>query len=222
MHEDNCAVYVHVNLINGKRYFGITTQKLNRRWQNGYGYYRNAHFMNAIKKYGWDNFGHYILYRDIPIKIAKNIEELLIREYMSYDPRFGYNKTMGGELEIPTEETRRKLSKNNPAKRPEVAAKISEGRKEYFKNHPEAREALIGHEVSKETRDAISKAMSKAVEALDPESGRRVLFFKSAMDAERAGFDEGHISKCCNGKRKTHRGYCWAFVKGGDKDDGDN
>lgn len=123
MSENNCAVYVHVNLINGKKYFGITIQEPERRWKNGCGYSSNAHFMNAINKYGWNNFAHYVLYRNIPIKIAKNIEEMLIREHMSYNPRFGYNNTMGGELEIPTEEARKKMSQNNPMKRPEVAAK---------------------------------------------------------------------------------------------------
>lgn len=123
MCEDSCAVYVHVNLINGKKYFGITIQEPEKRWKNGYGYSNNAHFTNAINKYGWDGFAHHVLYRNIPIKIAKNIEEMLINEQMSYDPRFGYNKTMGGELEIPSEETRRKMSannriKNNPERNP--------------------------------------------------------------------------------------------------------
>ena len=208
MSENNRAsVYVHINLINGKKYFGITTQELERRWQNGNGYYRNTHFMSAIKKYGWDNFGHFVLYRYIPIKIARNIEELLIKSHMSYDPRFGYNKTMGGELEIPTEETRRKLSKNNPAKRPEVAAKMSDAKK--GENNPMKRPEVVAK-------------IRKPVEAVDPESGQRALYFKSTTDAERAGFDQGHVSACCNGKRKTHYGYYWRFIEEVSDNDSDN
>lgn len=205
MSENNCAVYVHVNLINGKKYFGITTREPEKRWKNGNGYHGNAHFMNAIKKYGWENFAHYVLFKNIPVAIAKNIEEFLIQEHFSYDPRFGYNKTRGGEHEIPSEETRRKMSeahKGNVLGEETRKAK-SKAMKEYYKNHPE-------------TRKAKSKALSKSVEALDPETGHRVFCFDSTISAERAGlgFDCAHISKCCNRKPgfKTHKGYIWRWV----------
>jgi len=94
---------------------------------------------------------------------------------------------------------------NNPMKRPEVAAKISVGMKEYLKKHPEKH-----------------PNPPKPVEAIDPESGQRALYFKSMMGAGRAGFNQGHISDCCNGKQKTHHGYIWRFVEGGENDDGDN
>lgn len=196
MSENNCAVYVHVNLINGKKYVGITTMNPpEKRWQNGYGYYRNAHFTNAIKKYGWNNFAHFVLYENIPIKIAKNIEEILIQEHFTHDPRFGYNKTMGGELEIPTEEARQKMSEakkcNNPMKRPEVVAKMVAKR-------------------------------SKPVVAINAKTGLPSLYFVSAASARRLGFNHRHIGDCCLGKRKTHKGYIWRYVEGGDNDDGDN
>ena len=35
----------------------------------------------------------------------------------------------------------------------------------------------------------------------------------STTEAERqSGFDNGNVSKCCNGKRKTHKGWCWMFL----------
>lgn len=37
--------------------------------------------------------------------------------------------------------------------------------------------------------------------------------WKSASECERVkGFDHRKISRCCNGKAKTHRGYRWSFV----------
>lgn len=204
MSENNRAsVYVHINLVNGKKYFGITTQNPpEKRWQNGNGYYNNAHFMNAVKKYKWENFAHLILFRDIPIKIAKNIEEMLIDEHMSYNPRFGYNKTYGGELEIPTEEARQKMS---------------EAKKELYTKHPE-KNPMKRPEVAAKN----AAARSKPVEAVDPESGQMAFCFRSTMDAGRAGFDYSNIAKCCNGKRKTHCGLIWRYVEEVNNDDSDN
>lgn len=44
--------------------------------------------------------------------------------------------------------------------------------------------------------------------------GDEILYFESAMDAEKMGFNHRHISNCCNGKYgyKTHKGYEWRFA----------
>jgi len=45
------CIYVHTNLINNKKYVGITSQTIpERRWQNGEGYKHNSYFYTAIKK----------------------------------------------------------------------------------------------------------------------------------------------------------------------------
>lgn len=46
---------MHRNMINDKKYIGITSRNVDLRWQNGLGY-KNTHFGNAIKKYGWGKF----------------------------------------------------------------------------------------------------------------------------------------------------------------------
>lgn len=212
MSENNCAVYVHVNLINGKKYFGITIQEPEKRWKNGSGYSNNAHFTNAINKYGWENFAHFILYKDIPIKIAKNIEEMLIKEHMSYDPRLGYNRTYGGELEKHTKETRRKMSKSH------------KGLKQSEEARKKISDAMKGREISEEWRQKISDAQPnrRSVEAIDHKTGERVYYFESTMSAERSGFNRADIRECCNGKRKTHKGYVWRYAKEVNDDDSDN
>lgn len=51
----NYKVYIHTNIINGKIYVGITKQRPERRWKNGWGYYDKtgrAYFWKAIQKYG--------------------------------------------------------------------------------------------------------------------------------------------------------------------------
>ena len=36
--------------------------------------------------------------------------------------------------------------------------------------------------------------------------------FPSTKEAGRNGFNNRHISECCIGKRKTHRGYEWRYI----------
>ena len=59
------TVYQHKNKINGKNYFGITSKNPEERWKKGEGYKSSPHFYLAIKKYGWDNFEHNILFEGL-------------------------------------------------------------------------------------------------------------------------------------------------------------
>ena len=56
-------VYKHTNKINGKGYIGLTQfSSANIRWQNGKGYKKQKYFYATIKKDGWENFVHKILF----------------------------------------------------------------------------------------------------------------------------------------------------------------
>ena len=57
----------------------------------------------------------------------------------------------------------------------------------------------------------LSYKNSKAVAAFD-KNGEMVYKFKSALEAEFLGYNSTHISSCCNGKRKTHKGLIWKFI----------
>lgn len=110
-------VYKHTNLINGKIYIGITSKTPEERWKNGSGYMGNKHFYSAIQKYGWNNFEHEVLYRDLTDTEAYSLEKELIAKYNSNNSNFGYNYSSGGEfvhLGVKhSEETRRKMSENH-------------------------------------------------------------------------------------------------------------
>lgn len=90
-------VYKHTNLINNKVYIGITQQKAEKRWDRGHGYKRQPHFRDAIKKYGWDNFKHEILYDNLSKEEAIEKEIELIAKYKSNNREYGYNISKGGE-----------------------------------------------------------------------------------------------------------------------------
>ena len=97
-------VYEHVNLFNNKRYIGITSQIPEVRWQRGGGYRENTIFFRAIKKYGWDNFEHNILYEGLSNREALEIESTLIKKYkslgVSYNISDGYEE-LGISKRIP-------------------------------------------------------------------------------------------------------------------------
>lgn len=92
------SVYIHVNKINNKKYVGITSRQPEIRWRkNGEGYKSSPYFYNAIKKYGWDNFDHVILFTELDELSAKNKEKELIKYHCTKDREFGYNCTDGGD-----------------------------------------------------------------------------------------------------------------------------
>lgn len=140
------CVYKHTSP-HGKVYIGITCEPVSKRWgKNGSGYRGHKHFESAINKYGWDNFKHEVLYENLSIDEASAKEIELIAYYNASDPCFGYNKTLGGEISIPSEETRKKLSESTTRlwKTPEYRNKVCK--------------ALMGHEFSEETCRKISES----------------------------------------------------------------
>ena len=152
MEERKFVVYKHTSP-NGKVYIGITSQKLNRRFRDGKGYYNNKHFYNAIKKYGWDNFSHEVLFDNLTEEEAKLMEQFYIALYDSF--KNGYNRTLGGEGLLgytPTEETRIKLRNANIGKKP--SPETIEKRIESLKNAWKDPNSLFN---SKEFRDKMSK-----------------------------------------------------------------
>lgn len=96
MIDDNYSVYMHINKINQKKYIGITKNKPEERWLNGYGYKKQA-FYNAIQKYGWDNFEHVILFDGLSQSEACQKEIDLISYYKTNNKLYGYNISSGGE-----------------------------------------------------------------------------------------------------------------------------
>lgn len=89
-------VYKHTTP-SGKSYIGVSaSDDANIRWRNGAGYYNNRPFYNAIKKYGWDNITHEIIFSGISIDEAYAHEIELIAKFKTNNPIFGYNISEGG------------------------------------------------------------------------------------------------------------------------------
>lgn len=103
------VIYLVINNTNNKVCVGQTTRGFSIRYSGNIEKYPpNPHLGNSIRKYGLENF---TIIEEF--KVASNKKELnkmeidYIKTFKSYNPLYGYNKTMGGEGIIPTEETRK-------------------------------------------------------------------------------------------------------------------
>ena len=180
---------MHENRINGKRYIGITSGDPEGRWQNGHGYYRNKHFCDSIKKYGWDAFKHVVLISGLTKEQACDIERQLIRKFKTQDKRLGYNLTDGGEHFHHSKESKQLISERRKGK----------GR---VKRTPEQIEHMtVSHSGGADARPVFCVEENKV--------------FKSINDASRAtGINKKGISGCCRNVKhyNTAGGYHWRFV----------
>ena len=59
--------------------------------------------------------------------------------------------------------------------------------------------------------ERIAKALSKPVLQLSL-SGELIKEWPSTRECGRNGFNQALVTKCCNGKRKTHKGFLWMYT----------
>lgn len=171
------VVYRHTNKINGKVYIGQSCDVLDRWRCNGKNYFNSPKFFNAIKKYGWDNFTHEILYSNLDQTTADFIEKKLIAKYDSI--KNGYNLKEGG--------ARGKLSE-------ESLKKMGDSVRRGFKEHPERgkkiSKALRGRKGSpQESRNKSLASYKSILIDIDGEIGSLRYW------SERTGIAKGTISK---------------------------
>jgi group I intron endonuclease len=114
MSEFKSGIYKITNRANGKIYLGqaINLDKRLRQHKSELrnNKHKNNHLQAAYNKYGASAFTFEpILYCDESLLNEYEIDLIYLSE--SYKPEIGYNKTMGGESERPTEEVKAKMSK---------------------------------------------------------------------------------------------------------------
>lgn len=103
-------IYKYTNKINNKSYIGQTVQTREQRFRNGVGYKNCPKFLNAIKKYGIENFEYEILEQNIAKEDLDEREKYWIKYYDTFSN--GYNCTSGGLTSVHSEESKRKTSES--------------------------------------------------------------------------------------------------------------
>lgn len=175
--ETDWCVYVHTNKINGKKYIGQTCKNPKIRWKNGTGYKSSTYFYSAIQKYGWNNFEHKIVAKNLTKKEADCVEMTLIKCYNTQNINFGYNLCSGGHRGKQNQKTREKMSKlqkgkKRPPRSEEYRRKMSETQKKrlsdptknpmYGKKRPDTAEFNRKTKTGvKQTKEHIQKRVAK-------------------------------------------------------------
>ena len=212
------TVYQHKNKINGKIYIGITSQKPEDRWgSQGCNYKSSPHFYSAIQKYGWNNFEHNILFTGLTKEQACLKEQELIKEYDLMNREFGYNSTSGGDIFVMNEETKQKISQAMMGNQNALGHPCSEEKKKKI------RDAQKGRKFTEEHKQKLSEAAKNRhvpcsedkKQTLKEKSHKKPVYceeldkiFESVQECGRQlGIPATNISKLCNGRGKTLKGY---------------
>ena len=106
-------VYKHTSP-SGKSYIGQTDDYNRRSIEHQAISSQCRAFYAAIKKYGWDNFTHEILYDELTLERANAREQQSINEYGTMAP-YGYNLTSGGDSKRHSDVTKAKISASKQA-----------------------------------------------------------------------------------------------------------
>lgn len=216
--ENNYTVYMHI-FPNNKKYIGITSKKPKQRWESGTGYITQKLMNRAIKKYGWENIKHIILYENLTKEQAERKEIELISKYKTCNSKYGYNVENGGNsIGKHSKETRKKISIANKGRKNPKIASVNKGNK-----------YCLGRIVSEETKKKISnsnkgKHRSPSTEFKKGYSNikwrKKVLcidtniLYESITSAfEDTNISISCISTCCSGKTKTAGGYHWRYYE---------
>lgn len=218
-------VYVHI-FPNGKRYVGITGQKVERRWRKGLGYSANVRLTRAFKKYGWDSVRHEILLTGLSLEEAAEAEKNLIAEWDLLNENVGYNLAPGGICSVHTEETKKKIGAASKGRKHsnEFKSWISE------KNRGE-NNYMYGRTHSEETKHKISEAKkgkgikpnegkfggdhpaAKSIAAINIDTGNVEMTFRSIVEASKQmGVCKSCLQAALHGKQRTSCGYRWEYV----------
>ena len=205
-------VYKVTNIINNKKYIGITTKTLEHRKKIHLrdSKSKNTYFYKAIKKYGEENFIWEEIDHAETIEELEELEKYYIKLYDTFDNKDkGYNTTSGGYnlYEITTEERKRRSERAKGENNPMYGVPSPLKGKHFSDEH------------KKKISDALKVAYRPHVERCNNPASKKVInldtgeIFNTLTDAaEKYNISRQMIGKVCNGHNKTAKGFHWMFL----------
>ena len=156
---------------------------------------RRRHLYNAIRKYGWDQFTIEILYNfHKEGNWQERLDNLEIREIAqrgTLSPGGYNNETGGNKNKVLHEDTK------------ELMSSVRSGE----------RHAMFGKHHQDDAKELLKEANRKEVQQWSKDGTQLIRTFESVDEAAKnTGAYTEHISKVCNGRRKTAGGFHWKFV----------
>ena len=230
MMNENMIVYCYTSKINGKKYIGITINKLSKRHNEHINDSKlerdNCPFHNAIRKYGIENFSLSVLKKCETVEELKEYEKFYIKElntFIHFENSNGYNATLGGDGACGINGENHPMYGRKGEKHPfygkhhtdENKKKMSEIRK----NNPVESSRFSGKHHTNESKKKISEASKGknnprcrkiAQYDLDGNFIKEWDYITQASDELK--ISRQHISHVCNGKRKTCGGFIWKYI----------
>lgn len=203
---NNYIVYKHTTPAK-KVYIGITSNDVERRWQGGRNYKNNKYFTNAIKKYGWNNIKHEILFSNLTKVNAEKKEIELISFYKSNNKKYGYNIENGGNSTGKlSEETKRKISIANKGKKFKNRRKHTEEEKQRVSDKLKGRVSPM-----KNKHWSIEQRANVGTAIICVNTGEKFYSIRDAM--RKTGCDKANISRVLKGIYKQTRGFIFEYER---------
>ena len=166
--------------------------------------------MSAIIKYGWENITHEIIASGITKESACQLERLLIAEFRSNEPQFGYNNSVGGEN--PSEGHRADEKERQYRSLTHKGIKMSEQGKKNISN------AKKGKSNGKTGMLGENGTRALLVYQIDPQTDKVVgMYFGYSEMTRKTGYAKTPVREAANGERKQAYGFLWSCEKRGNK-----
>ena len=235
MKYNNYIVYMHI-CPNDKRYIGITSQNVYKRWAKGVGYKKCPKFYKAIQKYKWENIKHEILFENLSKEEAEQKEIELIAYYKSNDDKYGYNISNGGNtIGTHSDSTKLKISISNKGKKRNEDFKIKnsknkKGNKNMFGYHHKEEAKIKISQAQKGNKNCVGRVLSEETKrkisishlnSIKKEKYKKSVIcietkikYNSIKEAGRiTNINSRTIQKVCKGERITAGKLHWKFAK---------
>lgn len=225
--------YLITNTVTGKRYVGITSTSIERRWKRHCADCKQpkTRLHRSMNKHGIGAFtinelGAYETWQD-----ACNAERIFIQKLGTFGDN-GYNMTQGGDGALGyrfSDDKKKKFARfgiDNPfygrKHSDEVKHQMSESHKRTKlseENVEKQKQRAIkmslnnmGRKHSAESRKHMGEGHKVPIKQLTLE-GEMLGTFPSALDVERSlGIKRQYVNRCCRNKRKKAGGFIWRYV----------